>query len=349
MGACSSSPTESDATLSAPTNSSPAHAAVTQVKEKRSDSDDANNSALDTQALAESNQAALHAASGSQPAADSAAAVKSTEAASKAEGGVSSRREKEREETKEQTVEIRPTSASQQKLSARSVAPLPIQTASTSPALLTLVDTTATASSTPTDPAAASSSTSTSSAPADFPTSLPASSQFSAGELKYKSTVRDVLVLLLDRFTRTMEYEKAAFQELAVGVGYNNYMQLYDYAAFESFLRLNFVIPPSPTPQQQDTDLRYISQYFSLFLTLAQSGECDSQQRTMPTREQLTTELQRLCSVTAEQLRKWCVNQHATVEVKEHLMFFSSALQFAEGDLVNQPELLYKNIDDICT
>jgi len=346
MGACSSSPAAND---SAATNSSPAHAAVTQVKEKRSDSEEANTILLDAQPHADHDSPTVGAAAESQPAADTADAAKSTEAESKAAGGVSSRKEKE--ETKEQAVEIRPASASQQKLSARSVAPLPATSASNSPAIIAPTDTSAAAATPTVADATAAPSTSASLAPAavdDFPTELPAASQFSSSDLKYKSTVRDVLVLLLDRFTRTMEYEKGAFQELAVGVGYTNYMQLYDYAAFETFLRLNYVIPPSPTPQQQDNDLRYISQYFSLFLTLAQSAECDSRQRTMPTRQQLTAEMQQLCSSTGEQLRKWCVNQHATAEVKEHLLFFSTALKFAEGDLVNQPELLYKNIDDIC-
>ena len=344
MGACSSSPAASESSLP---NSSPVHAAVTQVKQKRADSDEAGNGLLDAQLQADDSTPA--AADGST-AAQSASSDSDT--ALGVSGGADKEADKQQEETKEQTVEIRPASASQQKLSARTVAPLPANSASNSPATLTSTDTSAAiaaASATAAASAAAPASTFASPAADDFPTTLPASSsQFSAGDLKYKSTVRDVLVLLLDRFTRTMEYEKAAFQELAIGVGYTNYMQLYDYAAFESFLRVNYVIPPSPSPQQQDTDLRYISQYFSLFLTLAQSGECDTRNRIMPTRQQLTSEMQQLCSNTAEQLRKWCVNQHATAEVKEHLLFFSTALKFAEGDLINQPELLYKNIDDIC-
>ena len=340
MGACNSSPAANDGPVAAATNSSPVHAAVMQVKQKRSDSEEATNMQLDAEPQP-ADSAASNATNSPQPA-DAASTATPTDGA-KAEGGASSRKEKE--ETKEQTADTRPASASQPKLSARSVAPLPNIAASS--AVLPSADIAATAAASST--ASASSAASSPSAAADeFPTTLAASSQFSSSDVKYKSTVRDVLVLLLDRFTRTMEYEKGAFQELAIGVGYSNYMQLYDYGAFESFLRLNYVIPPSPSPQQQDNDLRYISQYFSLFLTLAQSGDCDTAHRTMPTRQQLTADMQRLCSATAEQLRKWCVSQHATAEVKEHLLFFSTALQFAEGDLINQPELLYKNIDDIC-
>ena len=370
MGACSSSPAASDTLLAANTNSSPVHAAVTQVKEKRPESAEAGNTALlDAPQAADSdtsNQTADAATDSQSAAADTAVvpaakpAADESKAEVKADGGVSSRKEKE--ETKEQTVEIRPVSASQ-KLSARSVAPLPTITAT---AIVTPVTPTAaatapadnTASAAPTTVATVTdaSAVPTTAAPVtevaveDFPTTLPSTtaSQFSASDLKFKSTVLDVLVLLLDRFTRTMEYEKAAFQELAVGVGYTNYMQLFDYAAFESFLRLHYIIPPSPTPQQQDNDLRYISQYFTLFLTLAQSGESTTANRTMPNRVQFTSELQSLCASTAEQLRKWCVNQHATAEVKEHLLFFATALKFAEGDLINQPDILYKNIDDIC-
>jgi hypothetical protein len=148
-----------------------------------------------------------------------------------------------------------------------------------------------------------------------------------------------------------MEYEKAAFQELAIGVGHGNYMNLFEYEAFESFLRQHFTIPPSPHPHQQDDDLRYLSQYFSLFLTLAQAAPSHasaSAMRPFPSRVEMTIALQRLCKDTSDQFTKWSLNQHATYEVKEHLHFFSQALLFAEGDLVHQPELLYKNIDDIC-
>jgi hypothetical protein len=181
------------------------------------------------------------------------------------------------------------------------------------------------------------------------PPPAPAASAASTSDAEFRNTVRSVLVLLLDRLTRTLEYEKAAFQELAVAVGHSNYMQLFDYAAFEAFLRANFSIAPSPSPQQQDTDLRFLSQYFSLFLTLASNATAEQTgSRVFPSRVEMTLELQRLCSETSSQLLQWCSSPAASVEAVEHLRFFSQAMQFAKGDLVHNPQLLQQNIDDIC-
>ena len=171
----------------------------------------------------------------------------------------------------------------------------------------------------------------------------------SSSDAEFRLTVRSVLVLLLDRLTRTLEYEKAAFQELAAAVGLSNYMQLLDFAAFESFLRANFSIPPSPSPQQQDTDLRYLSQYFSLFLTLASNASAEQTGgRVFPSRVEMTLELQRLCSETSTRLLQWSGSPAASPEAVEHLRFFSQAMQFAKGDLVHNPQLLQQNIADIC-
>lgn len=164
---------------------------------------------------------------------------------------------------------------------------------------------------------------------------------------EFKSTVKTVLLLLLDRLTRTMEYESVMFQELALATGLPNYMELFDYRAFELFLRDNFAIPSSPAPMYNDADVKHVSQYFNLFLSLAQNGTSASSTRTFPSRVAFTERLQSLCSSTASKLLVWCESPHASSEVKEHFLFFSKALEFARGDLINQPKLLYQNIDEI--
>ena len=323
MGACTSSP-QSEALQGVETNQSPIHAEATQVKEKTAQ-DDAKAIDSDDQP----NTASAPAASTDSPSPDTDLHLAANDDSSIPLLNT----EKVPEETKEsspvsvQPVDRRPSSASQ-KQSARGTTPRTTNA--------TAVSTVAPA----TDSSLASS---------DPFTSASSSSQFNAADAEFRATVKQVLVLLLDRFTRTLEYEKAAFQELAVAVGYANYMQLFDYEAFEAFLRQHYVIPSSPAPHQDDNDLRYLSQYFALFLNLAQTAPSTVDGgRVLPSREEMTVHLQKLCSETSVQLMKWCQSTGATVEVKEHLTFFSKALEFTRGDLVNNPQLLYKNIDDIC-
>ena len=331
MGGCTSTPQAVEGQVE--TNSSPVHAEATQVKEKLIASvdpqrADAPDTAAQSTASATAQQPREEEAQQTQP------PVKAEDAQVEGVKAV--------EESKESgPQEGRPSTASQPK-SARNVTastPRTPRTATTATQEVVIP-----AGSTPSSSdvfAISSTSSSSSSSP---------SSQFDVADEEFRRTVKSVLVLLLDRLTRTMEYEKAAFQELAVGVGHGNYMQLIDYEAFEAFLRAHFTIPPSPAPHRQDDDLRYLSQYFVLFLNLASSAPSTTSgaRRTFPSRVSMTESLQRLCAQTSEQLLKWKLSPHATYEVKEHLDFFSAALQFTRGDLVQHPELLYKNIDEIC-
>jgi hypothetical protein len=337
MGACNSSP---EADSSPDTNSSPAFAPTTHVKEKKTPRGSQEQKGDDDAALL------------LRPSKDARLALDDDGAAEDGNDGDVSGMDgetqcamngagKEKEETKENNggaAELRPTSASQ-KLSGRDITPRTAQTATTSVTAATTSET-AEASLWSGKPLVGSTDSES------FSSSSASSS--SDRDVEFKKTVRSVLILLLDRLTRTMEYEKAAFQELAVAVGLSNYMNLFDYSAFESFFRDNFSIPPSPAPHQQDDDLRFLSQYFALFLTMASNASAAQTSRVFPTRVQLTISLQRLCSETSGQLLKWCASPAATVEVLEHLRFFAQALEFAKGDLVNNPQLLYKNIDEIC-
>ena len=336
MGACASSPQPALAGQ-VETNSSPVHAEAKQVKEKLIAP------TLNRPAQATPADSPTLIVLAAEPAREEVAEV---QPAAKAEQAKAAPAEKAVEESKESSPqEARPSS---QQKSARNITPQPHTPRTPRTVNTATQDTVIPTASAPSSSDAFSSSSSI--AATSSSSSSSCASQFSASDEEFRRTVKSVLVLLLDRLTRTMEYEKAAFQELAVAVGYSNYMQLIDYEAFEHFLRLHFAIAPSPAPHREDDDLRYLSQYFVLFLSLASSAPSTggSDARPFPSRVAMTEALQRLCLETTEQLMKWKLSPHATFEVKEHFDFFAQALQFTRGDLVHHPELLYKNIDDIC-
>ena len=340
MGACTSVPSAESGGVE--TNTSPVHTFTTQVKEKPS------------QQQQQQEQGELHAVDGVAATASAGAAAGSDApaAAASAQSGPKEGEESKEEEPVTATAEAtapsterRPSTSAQSRIVTPRVNGLSAAEAAASHSALPTDSATAIASGSPSTPSVA--------APPTFAAPSVSSSASASASLspddRFRDTVKTVLVLLLDRLTRTMEYEKAAFQELAAGVGYANYMQLFEYTAFEAFLRRHFRIPPSPAPHQQDNDLRYLSQYFALFLTLAQNAPSEAAAKpAAPSRAAMTAELQTLCADTAVQLLKWRQSPHATFEVREHFTFFSAALGFPRGDLVHNPDLLYKNIDDIC-
>jgi len=65
------------------------------------------------------------------------------------------------------------------------------------------------------------------------------------------------------------------------------------------------------------------------------------------TRDKFVQAVQKATKETQKELRDSAIQSQSS-DLKIHLLFFAKALDVVTGDIVNHPELLYTNIDDIC-
>jgi len=166
-----------------------------------------------------------------------------------------------------------------------------------------------------------------------------------SSDFDFKETLKSVLLLILNRLVTALEYEQEGFLDLAQKRSKKSYMELLAPQHFEKVLRdafdLDSVRPADP--ELDRSDINYEQQMFFRILEACEKAPW----RPGITREKLIQAVQKATKDTQKELRDSAIQSQSS-DLKIHLLFFAKALDVVGGDIINHPELLYTNIDDIC-
>jgi len=166
-----------------------------------------------------------------------------------------------------------------------------------------------------------------------------------SSDFDFKETLKSVLLLILNRLVTALEYEQEGFLDLAQKRSKKNYLELLAPQHFEKLLRDTFdldAVKPAE-PELERSDPSYEQQRFFRILEASEKAPF----RPGITRDKLIAAVQKATKETQKELRDSAIQSQSS-DLKIHLLFFAKALDVVAGDIVNHPELLYSNIDDIC-
>jgi hypothetical protein len=166
-----------------------------------------------------------------------------------------------------------------------------------------------------------------------------------SSDFDFKETLKSVLLLILNRLVTALEYEQEGFLDLAQKRSKKNYLELLAPQHFEKVLRDSFdldAVKPAD-PDLERSDPSYEQQRFFRILEACEKAPF----RPGVTRDKFVQAVQKATKETQKELRDSAIQSQSS-DLKIHLLFFAKALDVVTGDIVNHPELLYSNIDDIC-
>lgn len=177
---------------------------------------------------------------------------------------------------------------------------------------------------------------------------------------EYRSQIKSIFLFILDRLLQTMEYERDSMHQLASlrspgsPADSASYLALFGADRVEQFIRsvfdLSNVSMPSRTAAA-GADRNTAEQNFILLVKGAQQVSDGGPK--IP-RADLTTLAQDVCQAAQSELR----NAAATLDANKslfrsyndlaaHFAFFVRTLNFTQGDIANDAQLLERNVEDI--
>jgi len=167
--------------------------------------------------------------------------------------------------------------------------------------------------------------------------------------LAFAYCLKSVLIVLLRRLCSTFGFEHNQFQKLAVMRKKPNYMDIIQSEKFVMFAQAVWEINEVPDPEVDPSDPQYKQKQFECIFEEVEDAGFRSP--LLSPRSERIKQLQEACKIARsglEEAFKFCQTQPQFTELKQHLQFFSRCLTVFDGDLVNNYQILYNNIDKIC-
>jgi len=203
------------------------------------------------------------------------------------------------------------------------------------------------ASSAPVQPASARSSTKSS-----------AISPVPLSEDEYRSQIKSIFLFLVDRLLQTLEYERESMHRLAAlqtntSVEQASYLTLFGSEGVEQFIRATFDLSNVSIPAVAANGDRTLAE--QNFILLLKGAQQVSDSGPALDRATLTSMAKSVCADTQGHLRKaqevLAANQQAFPnnfkDLDAHFAFFVRTLNFTQGDIANDAQLLERNVEEI--
>jgi len=167
----------------------------------------------------------------------------------------------------------------------------------------------------------------------------------SASENDFRETMKSVTLVILIKLTKAMEANQAGFHQVAIKLHKQHSMQLINSVAWENFFQETFEFEQSSENQNNLKPQNKTNNETKKFLHLLQLTE-NSHYKPNINREAVVKSLQSTIEASQKELTA-AANAADTAEIRQQLRFFIKTLEFANGDININPQLLYNNIEQI--
>jgi hypothetical protein len=159
-------------------------------------------------------------------------------------------------------------------------------------------------------------------------------------EAEFRECIKLVTLLILNRLVTALEYEKEGFDDLRKVRRLNTYMDLIGPKHFEGLFREVLDISGERKPIVDAKHISYEQQRYIAMLDACETAEF----RAGLSVKDIADRFQKAAKATQEELAKSAAASDSS-DLKIELNFFGACLDFMKGDVGNNPELIFEQVD----